>query len=104
MKNEHNGSIPQDISKRVGEGYSDLDPRTELGDKLRKLLIEKQLKQRELATLLAIKQPEVSHLLNGHFTRFTIDKLIQFFNRLGWVVQFRIYPNDLNDRQKPASL
>ncbi len=71
-----------------------LDLRIELGRALCEILIGKRLKQRELATLLAIQQPEVSHLFNGHFTRFTIDKLIQFFERLGWVVKVQIYPRD----------
>lgn len=70
----------------------DLDLRTELGHELRTILIKTRLKQRELSTLLAIQQPEVSHLFNCHFNRFTIDKLIQLFNRLGWVVEFQVHP------------
>ena len=72
------------------------DLRNELGKELRRLLIEKNLKQRELASLLAIQQPEVSHLLNYHFSRFTTDKLVQLFNRLGWIVKFQIYPRKTN--------
>ncbi|MEO0535755.1 MAG: XRE family transcriptional regulator [Cyanobacteria bacterium P01_A01_bin.123] len=96
MKDENNGSIPEDTPNLAREGNNkvELDLRAELGHKLREILIEKRLKQRELATLLAIQQPEVSHLFNGHFTRFTTDKLIQLFNRLGWVVQFQIYPGE----------
>ena len=96
MKDKNNGSTPTDTLNLVREGHSKvpLDLRIELGRALREILIEKRLKQRELATLLAIQQPEVSHLFNGHFTRFTIDKLIQFFERLGWVVKVQIYPRD----------
>ena len=72
------------------------DVRAQLGQELRKILIQKRLKQRELAALLNIQQPEVSHLFNGHFQRFTIDKLIQFFNRLGWVVTFTVHLRDGN--------
>jgi predicted XRE-type DNA-binding protein len=46
------------------------------------LLTARNLKQREIAALLAIKQPEASHLLNGHFSRFTTDKLLEFLRRL----------------------
>ena len=35
-----------------------------------------------MAALLGIKQPEVSHLMNGHFNRFTTDKLLDFLKRL----------------------
>jgi len=39
-------------------------------------------KQHEIAPLLAIAQPDVSHLMNGHFSRFTTDKLLDFLKRL----------------------
>jgi predicted XRE-type DNA-binding protein len=54
------------------------------------LLKDKKLKQREIASLLAIKQPEVSHLMNGHFNRFTTDKLLDFLKRLDWKVTIQI--------------
>ena len=94
MKDDNNGSISKDTPNLAlgGNKKSDLDLRAELGSRLREILIMKRLKQRELATLLAIQQPEVSHLFNGHFTRFTVDKLVQLLDRLGWVVQFQIYP------------
>ena len=95
MQHENNVPIPEDAPNLALNGSSKvgLDIRTELGCKLREVLIEKRLKQRELAALLAVQQPEISHLFNGHFTRFTIDKLIRFFNQLGWVVEFQVYPH-----------
>jgi predicted XRE-type DNA-binding protein len=39
---------------------------------------------------LAIKQPEVSHLLNGHFSRFTTEKLLDFLRRLDRKVTIQI--------------
>ena len=94
MKDENSSSTPQGTYSPAHKEHSnaEIDLRTELGRELRKILIEKRLKQRELATLLAVQQPEVSHLFNGHFTRFTVDKLVQLLDRLGWVVQFQIYP------------
>ena len=88
---EYLRALPQAKNSEV-----EFDLRMKLGRKLREILIEKRLRQRELATLLAIQQPEVSHLLNSHFTRFTIDKLVQLFNRLGWVVKFHVYPCDVD--------
>ena len=98
MRDENTDSISKEMSSLVQEGpiKAELDPRAELGHQLRKILIKKRLKQRELATLLAIQQPEVSHLCNGHFNRFTIDKLIQLFYRLGWVVKFQVYPRNVD--------
>jgi predicted XRE-type DNA-binding protein len=37
-----------------------------------------------------LKQPEVSHLLNGHFSRFTTDKLLEFLRRLDRKVTIQI--------------
>ena len=69
---------------------SDMTVKLELGQQLRKILIDTNLKQRELAKILKIQQPEVSHILNQRFSRFTIDKLIQFLDRLGWIVKFQL--------------
>ena len=58
-----------------------------------KLLNEKNMKQRELAELLNVKQAEISHLLNGHFDRFTTDKLLDFLKRLEHKVTIQISPH-----------
>lgn len=96
MKNENNASIREDTSSLAREVNNkvDLDLRAELGHELRQILIKKRLKQRELSKLLDIQQPEVSHILNGHFSRFTVDKLIQLLNRLGWAVKLQIHPRE----------
>ena len=57
------------------------------------LLKQKNMKQRELAEILNVKQTEVSHLLNGHFHRFTTDKLIEFVRRLDYKVTIQISPH-----------
>ncbi len=74
-------------------GLDDADERftrAKLGFHVYQLLIGRKLKQREIAELLAIKQPEVSHLLNGHFNRFTTDKLLEFLRRLDRKVTIQI--------------
>ena len=40
------------------------------------------LKQREVSQLLGIPQPEVSHLMDGEFQRFSEGKLLLFLKRL----------------------
>jgi predicted XRE-type DNA-binding protein len=57
------------------------------------LLKELNLKQREIAAMLGIRQSEVSHLLNGHFSRSTIDKLFDFLKRMDQKVTIRIAPH-----------
>jgi predicted XRE-type DNA-binding protein len=66
-------------------GLSDADElfaRAQLGFHVHTVITGKKLKQREIASLLGIKQPEASHLMNGHFSRFTTDKLLDFLRRL----------------------
>ena len=66
-------------------GLDDADERfarAKLGFHVYQLLTERKLKQREIVELLGIKQPEVSHLMNGDFNRFTTDKLLDFLKRL----------------------
>lgn len=77
-------------------GLPDADDRlarSKLGVHVYKLLADRQLTQREIAALLGIKQPEVSHLMNGHFNRFTTDKLLGFLKRLDRKVTIQISPH-----------
>ena len=92
-----------DIQSEVGSGnvFEDLGledagelfTRAQLGFHIHKLLTANKLNQREMASLLGIKQPEVSHLMNGHFSRFTTDKLLDFLKRLDQKVTIQISPH-----------
>jgi predicted XRE-type DNA-binding protein len=64
--------------------------RAQIGFYVFKLLEAKNLKQRDMAVLLGIAQPEVSHLMNGHYSRFTTDKLLDFLKRLDRKVTIQI--------------
>jgi predicted XRE-type DNA-binding protein len=75
------------------EDAEELYARSQLGFHVHKLLTARKLKQREIASLLGIKQPEVSHLMNGHFSRFTTDKLLDFLKRLDQTVTICIRPH-----------
>jgi predicted XRE-type DNA-binding protein len=66
-------------------GLKDADQllaRAQIGYHIFKILKDGKLKQREIADVLGIAQPDVSHLMNGHFSRFTTDKLLDFLRRL----------------------
>ncbi|MCX6111236.1 MAG: XRE family transcriptional regulator [Proteobacteria bacterium] len=39
--------------------------------------------QKKLATLLGITQPHVSQFLSGKISRFSVEKLIEFAEKLG---------------------
>ena len=99
MKN--NGDTGIAFEEGCGNVFADLGlpdaderlSRAKLGFHVYKLLSDKKIKQREIAALLGIKQPEVSHLMNGHFNRFTTDKLIEFLKRLDRKVTIQISPH-----------
>jgi predicted XRE-type DNA-binding protein len=83
---EGSGNIFADLGL---ENADALYARSQLGFHVYRILTDMNLKQREAAALLGIKQPEVSHLMNGHFSRFTTDKLLDFLRRLDRKVKTR---------------
>ncbi|HLN32829.1 MAG TPA: helix-turn-helix transcriptional regulator [Gemmataceae bacterium] len=90
---EGSGNVFADLGLEDGD---ELFTRSKIGFHVYKILKAKKLPQREIAALLGIKQPEASHLMNGHFSRFTTDKLLDFLKRLERKVTIRI------SRHKPG--
>jgi len=77
-------------------GLEDADAlftRAPIGFHVYALLKRRKRKQRDMAKLLGIAQPEVSHLMNGHYSRFTADKLLAFLRRLDQTVIIQIRPH-----------
>jgi predicted XRE-type DNA-binding protein len=81
---------PVEFEEGSGNVFADLGlkdsdqllARAQIGYHVFKILKDENLKQREIAEVLGIAQPDVSHLMNGHFSRFTTDKLLDFLRRL----------------------
>jgi predicted XRE-type DNA-binding protein len=100
-KKKDNGQREIECEDGSGNVFADLGlhdaderlARSKLGFHVYKLLTDRGLTQRESAALLGIKQPEVSHLMNGHFNRFTTDKLLDFLKRLDRKVTIQISPH-----------
>jgi predicted XRE-type DNA-binding protein len=84
---ESSGNVFADLGL---DDADELFTRSRLGFHVYTILADRKLKQRDIATLLGIKQPEVSHLMNGHFSRFTTEKLLDFLKRLDRKVTIRI--------------
>lgn len=90
-----------EFEKSAGNVFADLEldnaeelqARGLIGIHVVELLKSKDMKQREIAELLGIKQAEVSHLLNGHFSRFTIDKLLCFLRQMDQAITIQISPH-----------
>lgn len=87
---ESSGNVFADLGLADAEA---LYTRATLGYAVRKILKERGLKQREIAALLTIKQPEVSNLVNGKYHLFSEGRLIGFLNRLDRTVTIKITPH-----------
>jgi predicted XRE-type DNA-binding protein len=87
---EGSGNVFADLGL---DDADELFARAQLGFHVYKILKDKNLKQREIARLLGIAQPDVSQLMNGHFNRFTTDKLLDFLRRLDRKVTIQISPH-----------
>jgi predicted XRE-type DNA-binding protein len=92
---EGSGNVFEDL--RLDDA-DELFTRAQLGFKVYEILKKRKLRQREIGMLLGIAQPDVSHLMNGHFSRFTTDKLLGFLKRLEWKVAIRISPRREGER------
>ncbi len=87
---ESSGNVFADLEMSDAE---ELFARAQIGFHVATLIKNRNLKQKEAANLLNIAQPDVSHLMNGHFSRFTTDKLLDFLRRLDQKVTIEISPH-----------
>lgn len=58
-----------------------------LSKTIARLINQKKLKQREVEAILEIKQPRVSDLVNGKVEKFSIDSLLDYLNKIGYVIE-----------------
>jgi predicted XRE-type DNA-binding protein len=87
---EGSGNIFADL------GLTDADElhvRAQLGVQIFKLLKERGYSQKEAASLLGIKQPEVSAIMSAKFNRFSQERLIGFLNKLEQKVTIQVSPH-----------
>lgn len=73
----------------------------ELKNIVSEIIKEKGLKQSEIATILGISQPKVSHLLCKKNDIFSMYSLMQIINKLGFDIQINISPAQ-EDRGKAS--
>jgi predicted XRE-type DNA-binding protein len=98
---EGSGNVFADLGLRDSD---ELFARAQIGFCVYKIVKARKLKQKEIAKLLAIAQPEVSHLMNGHYSRFTTDKLLDFLKRLDRKVTIQIGPHKVGEPYREVAL
>ena len=91
-----------EFERSTGNVFADLGlPRPE--DRLIKsnltALITKEINQRtltqsEVGELVGLNQADVSRLLRGRVNRFSVERLFEILNRLGYTVELRIRHED----------
>jgi len=84
---EGSGNVFADLGLKDSD---ELFARAQIGFCVQKIVNDKNLKQREIGSVLGIAQSDVSHLMNGHYSRFTTDKLLEFLKRLDRKVTIQI--------------
>ncbi len=58
----------------------------QLSNAIIKLIKNKKMKQKEIQAILDIKQPRVSNLMNRKIDKFSIDSLLEYLNKIGYVI------------------
>jgi predicted XRE-type DNA-binding protein len=87
---EGSGNVFADLGL---DNAGELNTRAQMGFCVYKILKAEKMKQRDIGKVLGIPQPEVSHLMNGRFSRFTTDKLLDCLRRLDRTVTIKIAPH-----------
>lgn len=97
---EGSGNVFADLGLKDSD---ELFMRAQIGFCVYKIVKVRKLKQREIADLLGIAQSDVSHLMNGHYSRFTTDKLLDFLKKLDRKVTIRIGPHKAGEPYQQIS-
>jgi predicted XRE-type DNA-binding protein len=92
---ESSGNVFADLGL---EDADELFARGKIGIQVIRILKQRNLKQREIGQILGIPQPEVSHLMNGEFQRFSEGKLLLFLKRLDTEITLHLCPRGVSDR------
>ncbi len=94
--------MSQDISVQEGSGnvftdlgFGDEEAReellkAELGAEIFRILEHRRLTQTKAARIMEVKQSEVSRLKSGKFSYYSVERLMQFLERLNCEVRIHI--------------
>ena len=97
---EGSGNVYADLGLKDSE---DLFAWAQIGFCVHKIVNDKNLKQKDIGAVLGIAQSDVSHLMNGHYSRFTTDRLLDFLKQLDRKVTIRIAPHKAGEPYQEIS-
>jgi predicted XRE-type DNA-binding protein len=82
-------SVLDDLGFSPSEAL-EIKVKSEIYRDLLQYIKEREFAQQELGTLLGIHQPDVSNLLNGRISKFSVSKLIKFAGKLNLGAQVKL--------------
>lgn len=74
---------------------SELLWKANLMSEIGRLIKAKQLTQEQVAAMVGLNQSEVSRLVNGSLTTFSVERLLTTLNRLGHRVEVRVLAHEV---------
>jgi predicted XRE-type DNA-binding protein len=83
------GSVLDDLGFSPSEAL-EIKVKAEIYRELVQFIREQGISARELAVVLGMHQPDVSKLLNGKISKFSVGKLIQFAGKLQLGAQVKL--------------
>lgn len=83
------GSVLDDLGFKASE-VLEIKVKAEIYRELLQYIREREFGQQELGRLLGIHQPDISNLLNGRVSKFSVGKLIKFCGRLNLGAEVRL--------------
>ncbi len=96
------GNVYRDIGFSVQEAEN-LRIRGVLMMEIERYINRRGLSQAAAAKYFGMKQPEISHLVNGHIDRFSIDKLVNMASQIGKEIDVKINPAKTALSARPAN-
>jgi predicted XRE-type DNA-binding protein len=86
---DSSGNIFQDMETRDAEERL---AKAELARLIRRTIRQRDLTQTEAARVLGVKQPDVSDLVRGKLSRFSMTRLERFLNALDLEIRIQVGP------------
>jgi predicted XRE-type DNA-binding protein len=96
------GDVLDDLGFSPAEAL-ELKVKAEIYYELLEYIKEQGFTQQELGALLGIHQPDVSYLLNGRVSKFSVGKLIKFAGKLNLGTEVKITRPKASKSPAPAS-
>ncbi len=93
MLTSHDKDGEQNVFEDLGFSHEEanaLQIKADLMIAIHKLIKKKNLSQKKLCTILEQPQPRISELLNGKISKTSIEKLLDYLNRLGSMAKLKI--------------